>query len=62
MEGDLSSLQPAVILAGTHIDLLHHDIKVARKIAKEKKMFINLKMNFLTSVIPNTWVKVLRLL
>ena len=34
-EGDLSPLQPTVILAGTHIDLLHPDIKVARKIAKE---------------------------
>ena len=34
-EGDLSPLQPPVILAGTHIDLLHPDIKVARKIAKE---------------------------
>jgi len=34
-EGDLSPLQPAVILAGTHIDLLHHKIKVARKIAKK---------------------------
>ena len=32
----MSPLQPAVILAGTHIDLLHPDIKVARKIAKEK--------------------------
>ncbi|XP_065887012.1 uncharacterized protein [Dysidea avara] len=38
-EGDLSPLQPAVILAGTHIDLLHHDIKVARKIAKETILF-----------------------
>ena len=34
-EGDLSPLQPTVILAGTHIDLLHPDIKVAWKIAKE---------------------------
>ncbi|XP_065884645.1 uncharacterized protein [Dysidea avara] len=34
-EGDLSPLQPAVILAGTHIDLLHLNIKVAQKIAKE---------------------------
>ncbi|XP_065895596.1 uncharacterized protein [Dysidea avara] len=34
-KGDLSPLQPAVILAGTHIDLLHPDIKIAWKIAKE---------------------------
>ena len=34
-EGDMSPLQPTVILAGTHIDLLHPDIKIARKIAKE---------------------------
>ena len=34
-EGDLSPLQPAVILAGTHIDLLDPDIKVARKIVKK---------------------------
>jgi len=34
-EVDLSPLQPPVILAGTHIDKLHCDIKIARKIAKE---------------------------
>jgi len=34
-EGDLSPLQPIVIQVGTHIDLLHPDIKVARKIAKQ---------------------------
>ena len=32
---DLSPLQPIPILAGTHIDKLYPDIKVARKIAKE---------------------------
>ena len=37
-EGDLSPLQPAVILAGTHIDLLNPDIKVARKITKEMSL------------------------
>ncbi|XP_065890274.1 uncharacterized protein [Dysidea avara] len=34
-EVDLSPLHPPIILAGTHIDKLHPDIKVARKIAKE---------------------------
>ena len=34
-EGVLSPLQPTVMLAGTHIDKLHPDIKSARKIAKE---------------------------
>jgi len=34
-EVDLSPLQPPVIIAGTHIDKLHPDIKIARKIAKE---------------------------
>jgi len=35
IEADLSPLQPPVILAGTHIDKLHPDIKIARKVAKE---------------------------
>ena len=35
-EGGLSPLLPTVVLAGTHIDQLHPDIKVARKIAKKK--------------------------
>ena len=34
-EGDLSPLLPTALLAGTHIDKLHHDIKEARKIAKK---------------------------
>ena len=34
-EEDLSPLQPTAILAGTHSDKLHSDIKIARKIAKE---------------------------
>ena len=35
-EGGLSPLLPTAVLAGTHIDKLHPDIKVARKIAKKK--------------------------
>ena len=35
-EGDLSPLLPTALLAGTHIDKLHPDIKEARKIAKKK--------------------------
>ena len=35
-EGDLSPLLPTALLAGTHIDKLHPDIKQARKIAKKK--------------------------
>ena len=35
-EGDLSPLLPTALLAGTHIDKLHPDIKEARKIAKNK--------------------------
>ena len=34
-EGDLSPLLPTALLAGTHIDKLHPDIKEARKIAKK---------------------------
>ena len=34
-EGDLSPLQPAPILAGTHIDLLHPDIKFCSEDCKE---------------------------
>jgi len=34
-KGELSPVQPTAILAGTHIDQLHPDIEVARKIAKE---------------------------
>ena len=34
-EGDLSPLLPTALLAGTHIDKLHSDIKEARKIAKK---------------------------
>ncbi|XP_065914951.1 uncharacterized protein [Dysidea avara] len=34
-KGDLSPVQPTAILAGTHIDKLHPDIDVARKISKE---------------------------
>ena len=33
---DLSPILPTALLAGTHIDYLHHDIKQARKIAKER--------------------------
>ena len=35
-EGGLSPLLPTAVLAGTHIDKLHPDIKVARNIAKKK--------------------------
>ena len=35
-EVDLSPLLPTALLAGTHIDKLHPDIKEARKIAKKK--------------------------
>ena len=35
-DGDLSPLLPTALLAGTHIDKLHPDIKEARKIAKNK--------------------------
>ena len=35
-EGDLSPLLPTALLAGTHIDKLHPDIKEAREIAKKK--------------------------
>ena len=35
-EGDLSPLLPTALLAGTHIDKLHPNIKEARKIAKKK--------------------------
>ena len=35
-EGDLSPLLPTALLAGTHIDKLHPDIKEAHKIAKKK--------------------------
>ena len=35
-ESGLSPLLPTAVLAGTHIDKLHPDIKVARKIAKKK--------------------------
>ena len=35
-EGGLSPLLPTAVLAGTNIDKLHPDIKVARKIAKKK--------------------------
>ena len=35
-KGDLSPLLPTALLAGTHIDRLHPDIKEARKIAKKK--------------------------
>ena len=34
-DGDLSPLLPTALLAGTHIDKLHPDIKEARKIAKK---------------------------
>ena len=34
-EGDLSPLLPTALLAGTHIDKLHPDIKEARKMAKK---------------------------
>ncbi|XP_065902871.1 uncharacterized protein [Dysidea avara] len=34
--GNKSSQEPMALLAGTHIDLLHHDIKEARKMAKKK--------------------------
>ena len=34
-EGDLSPLLLTALLAGTHIDKFHHDIKEARKIAKK---------------------------
>ena len=37
---DLSPLLPTAVLAGTHIDKLHPDIKVARKIAKEKHLTV----------------------
>ena len=36
VEREDGHLQPTVILAGTHIDKLHPDIKIARKIAREK--------------------------
>ena len=35
---DMSPLLPTAVLAGTHIDKLHPDIKVARKIAKDKHL------------------------
>lgn len=34
-DGDQSRLLPTALLAGTHIDKLHPDVKVARKIAKD---------------------------
>ena len=34
-KGDPSPLQPPVILAGTHLDWIHPDLKRARRIAKE---------------------------
>ena len=35
-DGDLSPLLPTALLAGTHIDKLHPDIKMARKIARQR--------------------------
>lgn len=35
-DADLSPLLPTVVLAGTHIDKLHPDIKTARKIARQR--------------------------
>ncbi|XP_065898021.1 uncharacterized protein [Dysidea avara] len=36
VEGEDGHLQPTAILAGTHIDKLHPDLKVAREIAKDR--------------------------
>ena len=51
----MCSVKGKVLLAGTHIDKIHPDIKQARKIAKQI-FFLNLKKNFVGNLMLDVYL------